>query len=220
MPGSDSCDSLAAATYLLTPAAGTSVSAPFWAGLIALADQEVGHPLGFLNPAIYRIARGPLYHKAFPDITIGNNTVTLNGVTVTGYQAGPGWDRSPAGAPPTPRSSSLQPAKPAGAQKRGGQATPSGAWPGRHGTAPCRSREKPLCQRSARAIRTCPAQSAAPKITLRITVSTAHTVSTAWTAAAWASTFTINSPYTPISPTGGISYCPAYTVQAEVSGVS
>jgi len=73
-------------------AGGTSASAPFWAGLIALADQEAGHPLGFVNPAIYQIGRSPLYHKAFHDITAGNNTVTLNGVTITGYQAGPGWD--------------------------------------------------------------------------------------------------------------------------------
>jgi subtilase family serine protease len=78
--------------YELLHEGGTSAAAPFWAGLIALADQEAGHPLGFVNPAIYRIARGPLYHKAFHDITTGNNTVVLNGVTVTGYQAGPGWD--------------------------------------------------------------------------------------------------------------------------------
>ena len=78
--------------YELIGAGGTSAAAPFWAGLIALADQEAGHPLGFVNPAIYRIARGPLYHKAFHDITTGNNTVVLNGVTITGYQAGPGWD--------------------------------------------------------------------------------------------------------------------------------
>ena len=78
--------------YELIGAGGTSAAAPFWAGLIALADQEAGHPLGFVNPAIYRIARGPLYHQAFHDITTGNNTVVLNGVTITGYQAGPGWD--------------------------------------------------------------------------------------------------------------------------------
>jgi subtilase family serine protease len=78
--------------YELVGLGGTSAAAPFWAGLIALADQEAGHPLGFVNPAIYRIARGPLYHKAFHDITTGNNTVALNGVTITGYQAGPGWD--------------------------------------------------------------------------------------------------------------------------------
>jgi subtilase family serine protease len=76
----------------LVGAGGTSAAAPFWAGLIALADQEAGHPLGFVNPAIYRIARSPMYHKAFHDITNGNNTVALNGATITGYQAGPGWD--------------------------------------------------------------------------------------------------------------------------------
>lgn len=78
--------------YEFIGAGGTSAAAPFWAGLIALADQQAGHPLGFVNPAIYRIARGPLYHKAFHDITTGNNTVALNGVTITGYQAGSGWD--------------------------------------------------------------------------------------------------------------------------------
>ena len=82
--------------YWLVGAGGTSAGAPFWAGLIALADQEAGHPLGFVDPAIYRIARGPLYHKAFHDITTGNNTVVLGSasppVTITGYQAGPGWD--------------------------------------------------------------------------------------------------------------------------------
>jgi subtilase family serine protease len=78
--------------YELIGLAGTSAAAPFWAGLIALADQEAGHPLGFVNSAIYRIARGPLYHQAFHDITTGNNTVVLNGATITGYPAGPGWD--------------------------------------------------------------------------------------------------------------------------------
>jgi subtilase family serine protease len=78
--------------YALIGADGTSAAAPFWAGLIALADQEAGHPLGFVNSAIYRIARGPLYHKAFHDITTGNNTATVNGATITGYRAGPGWD--------------------------------------------------------------------------------------------------------------------------------
>jgi subtilase family serine protease len=78
--------------YALLPEGGTSAAAPFWAGLIALADQEAGHSLGYVNPAIYQIARGPLYHKAFHDITTGNNTVVVNGATITGYQAGPGWD--------------------------------------------------------------------------------------------------------------------------------
>jgi subtilase family serine protease len=77
---------------VLIGAGGTSAAAPFWAGLIALADQEAGHALGFVNPAIYQIAQSPQYHRAFHDITTGDNTVVVNGDTVTGYQAGPGWD--------------------------------------------------------------------------------------------------------------------------------
>ena len=81
-------------SYALRPATGTSAAAPFWAALVALADQKAGHDLGFVNAAIYRIARGPLYRKAFHDVTTGNNTVgfTSPSVIVTGYQAGPGWD--------------------------------------------------------------------------------------------------------------------------------
>ncbi len=71
---------------------GTSATAPLWAGLIALADQYAGHTLGFVNPALYRIARSPAYHRAFHDITRGNNTVQFPPKTITGYQAAPGWD--------------------------------------------------------------------------------------------------------------------------------
>ena len=72
---------------------GTSGSAPLWGGVIALADQYAHHDLGFVNPAIYRIGRSPSYHKAFHDVTAGNNDVTAgSSATVTGYQAGPGWD--------------------------------------------------------------------------------------------------------------------------------
>jgi subtilase family serine protease len=71
---------------------GTSASAPIWAALIALGDQYAHRHLGFINPAIYQIARSPRYHQAFHDITTGNNTVQFPGTTITGYQAGPGWD--------------------------------------------------------------------------------------------------------------------------------
>ena len=71
---------------------GTSASAPIWAALIALADQYAGRHLGFINPAIYQIARSPEYHQAFHDITTGNNTVQFPPATITGYQAAPGWD--------------------------------------------------------------------------------------------------------------------------------
>jgi subtilase family serine protease len=61
---------------------GTSGSAPLWGGLVALADQYAHHDLGFINPAIYSIARSSSYHRAFHDITTGTN----------GYPAAPGWD--------------------------------------------------------------------------------------------------------------------------------
>jgi subtilase family serine protease len=77
---------------MLRDAGGTSASAPAWAALIALADQYAGRPLGFVNPAIYQVARGPAYHAAFHDVTTGNNTVRFPPRTITGYQAGPGWD--------------------------------------------------------------------------------------------------------------------------------
>jgi subtilase family serine protease len=71
---------------------GTSGSTPFWAGIIALADQYAGHGLGFVNPALYAIAQGPCYHAAFHDITKGNNTVEFPPRTFRGYAAAPGWD--------------------------------------------------------------------------------------------------------------------------------
>lgn len=78
-------------TWVLA-AEGTSGSTPLWGGLIALADQYAHHDLGFVDPAIYRIARSPSYHQAFHDVTTGNNYVSAGSGPVTGYQAGPGWD--------------------------------------------------------------------------------------------------------------------------------
>jgi subtilase family serine protease len=72
--------------------AGTSASAPIWAALIALADQYAQRHLGFINPAIYQIARSSHYHQAFHDITTGTNTAQFPPTTITGYQAAPGWD--------------------------------------------------------------------------------------------------------------------------------
>jgi len=77
----------------MVSAGGTGASAPLWGGLMALADQYARHDLGFVNPAIYRIARSPSYHKAFHDVTTGNNSVTMPYPAGTaGYPAGPGWD--------------------------------------------------------------------------------------------------------------------------------
>ena len=76
----------------IRPASGTGAAASLWGGLMALADQDAHRALGFVNPAIYRIARGPRYHQAFHDITTGSNVVNTPPVGMGGYQAGPGWD--------------------------------------------------------------------------------------------------------------------------------
>jgi subtilase family serine protease len=77
----------------VNPDQGTGASTALWGGLMALADQDAHHDLGFVNPAIYRIARSSSYHQAFHDITTGNNiqTIPYPGGTA-GYQADPGWD--------------------------------------------------------------------------------------------------------------------------------
>lgn len=73
--------------------AGTSASAPLWAGVITLADQYAKRHLGFVNPVIYRIARGPHYHKAFHDITAGKTSAaTFPHGTIAGYRPRNGWD--------------------------------------------------------------------------------------------------------------------------------
>jgi subtilase family serine protease len=76
----------------IMPASGTGAAASLWGGLMALADQDAHHDLGFVNPAIYRIARSSRYHQAFHDITTGSNIVNAPPVGTGGYQAGPGWD--------------------------------------------------------------------------------------------------------------------------------
>ena len=58
---------------------GTSAVAPLWAALIALINQQLGKPVGFLNTALYTAAA----EKTLHDITSGNNGA---------YTAGPGWD--------------------------------------------------------------------------------------------------------------------------------
>ena len=84
---------------------GTSAVAPLWAGLIAVANQQLGTTVGFINPAIYAAKAAAAFH----DITQGNNGA---------FSAGPGWDAcsgqgspiasvlipllAPTGSPPTP----------------------------------------------------------------------------------------------------------------------
>jgi kumamolisin len=58
---------------------GTSAVAPLWAGLVAVANQQLGTSVGFLQPALYAAKTA----AAFNDITQGNNGA---------FSAGPGWD--------------------------------------------------------------------------------------------------------------------------------
>lgn len=78
--------------YTIRGSGGTSASAPFWAGLVALADQHAGRHLGFVNAALYRIGRSHVYHRAFHDVGSGDNTARFPSRTISGYRATPGWD--------------------------------------------------------------------------------------------------------------------------------
>jgi subtilase family serine protease len=81
-----------AGQYTISGHGGTSASAPLWAGLVALADQYAGRPLGFVNAGIYRVAESSKYHAAFHDITTGHNTVAFPPTTINGYATSRGWD--------------------------------------------------------------------------------------------------------------------------------
>jgi subtilase family serine protease len=76
------------------PACGTSLSAPLFAGIVALADQVAGHPLGPINPALYRLAAAKA--RGIVDVVTGDNSALFrqDGAErhVRGYPAGPGYD--------------------------------------------------------------------------------------------------------------------------------
>ena len=59
---------------------GTSAVAPLWAALIALINQSIGKPVGFVNARLYQQRNEA---ADFNDVTSGNNGA---------YSAGPGWD--------------------------------------------------------------------------------------------------------------------------------
>ncbi|MDE2277890.1 MAG: S8/S53 family peptidase [Burkholderiales bacterium] len=72
---------------------GTSAVAPLWAGLVALMNQKLTQPVGFLNPLLY----GSLAGKGLlNDITSGSNGA---------FAARPGWDACTGWG--TPRGSAL-----------------------------------------------------------------------------------------------------------------
>ena len=76
------------------PTCGTSEATPIFAGVVALADQVAGHPLGLINPALYQLSAA--HAPGIVDVTSGSNTVsfTQNGklYTVKGYSAKRGYD--------------------------------------------------------------------------------------------------------------------------------
>lgn len=75
------------------PEAGTSVAAPLWAGFMAMVNQQAaatGHPpIGFVNPALYAIAKSSSYSSCFHDIIKGNNFSANN---PSKYSATTGYD--------------------------------------------------------------------------------------------------------------------------------
>jgi subtilase family serine protease len=76
------------------PSCGTSEATPEFAGIVALADQVAGHPIGVINPYLYQLSAR--HAPGIVDVTAGNNTVSFrqDGAlhTVQGFQAQPGYD--------------------------------------------------------------------------------------------------------------------------------
>jgi len=74
---------------------GTSCAAPLWAGFTSLMNQQASGnrlpPVGFLNPAVYKIGLGGGYGQAFHDITTGNNGSATHFPAVAGYDLCTGW---------------------------------------------------------------------------------------------------------------------------------
>jgi hypothetical protein len=81
------------------PGNGTSASAPFWAGLIAVLNSNAGFNIGFANPTLYALGAGsgafnplnPLWRDpAYPQLA--NCPLDNSNFGIAGYPTGPGWD--------------------------------------------------------------------------------------------------------------------------------
>jgi uncharacterized repeat protein (TIGR03803 family) len=77
---------------------GTSCAAPLWAGFTALINQLAlanNEPVaGFINPAVYALAKSGAYAAGFHDITVGNNESPSSPSrfpAVPGYDLCTGW---------------------------------------------------------------------------------------------------------------------------------
>ncbi len=77
-----------------SPVCGTSEATPLFAGIVALAAQVAGHPLGPVNPALYRLAA--MHARGIADVTKGSTTVSFSQGgrrhTVRGFTAVRGYD--------------------------------------------------------------------------------------------------------------------------------
>jgi subtilase family serine protease len=71
-------------------ACGTSLSSPLFAGIVAMADQEAGHPLGLINPALYRMAAA--HDRGIVDVSSGDNSFSSGTREIAGFAARPGYD--------------------------------------------------------------------------------------------------------------------------------
>jgi subtilase family serine protease len=76
------------------PTCGTSEATPLFAGIVALADQVAGHPLGLINPRLYQLLAQ--HAPGIVDVVTGGTTVKFyqGGKlhTVYGARAAPGYD--------------------------------------------------------------------------------------------------------------------------------
>jgi uncharacterized repeat protein (TIGR01451 family) len=72
---------------------GTSAAAPAWAGFTALVNQQAvlngKSTVGFVNPALYALAKTAAYNIVFNDVTNGDNTWPES---LTNFFAVPGYD--------------------------------------------------------------------------------------------------------------------------------
>jgi subtilase family serine protease len=76
------------------PTCGTSEATPEFAGIIALAGQLAGHPLGPVNPLLYQLAAH--HASGLVDVRRGSNSVVFGQGgqrhKVTGFRARSGYD--------------------------------------------------------------------------------------------------------------------------------
>jgi subtilase family serine protease len=89
----DTYSTFAGAAAGWSPTCGTSEATPLFAGIVALADQVAGHPIGLINPALYQLSAE--HAPGIVEVTSGNNTVSFSQgghtYTLTGFAARPGY---------------------------------------------------------------------------------------------------------------------------------